>query len=270
MTLARISVPVAAAFAILCPLPASTQTMGSSGTRLLSYMWSNNPISGMWQGDTLKVRFGTVNGMDSTVVIEWRGCELQPITQLRLISVQSRCSEAKNALAPGDSIWAEKSWVIDSPQGKYMLQIHWGGGGFGTGININSPDSTTHRSIPPSPMRHRRLPVLLEFSNASAVPVTRDDVASIVRLSAGDLLIDADPRAAANMAATNPYLHLTISITRPSDYRLAGCWIGAEGRRLAGNCEGATTGRAESAAVLGATLHLFIQRQLASRQDLRF
>jgi hypothetical protein len=241
-------------------------TMSGNPRHQTLYLWHNG--SELIRGDTLRVRFALINTGDSTLTVASDECDLEIKSSLTLQNPDERCSMSKPQLAPGDSIWGERSWIIASTPGRYDLEVSaWGAGLSGQAVVVGRRP----RRLPP-----KRLPYIVEFTNSSnTTPVTADDVMQVVQHSLMGSIdafwpMSVTPTAAANMSDVAPYLLLTVAIDASGDYKLTRCWIGPEQKRLSSLCDFVTNGATRSPVVFGAILGDFILDEMEFRRGAPF
>ncbi|HEX8695312.1 MAG TPA: hypothetical protein VF746_23070 [Longimicrobium sp.] len=79
-------------------------------------------------GDTVRVRSVLINLSDSTLAVDVRPCEIRFVGELAVADVggERDCRADPVRVAPGDSLWTERAFVVTSPPGEYRAGLRNG------------------------------------------------------------------------------------------------------------------------------------------------
>lgn len=114
------------------PDPAVAQMVSTSQSLDLHPRFAARFTSGyaspLATGDTVRVRSVLINLSDSTLTVDPRPCEIRFVGELAVLAVggERDCRADPVRVAPGDSLWTERAFVVTSPPGEYRAGLRNG------------------------------------------------------------------------------------------------------------------------------------------------
>lgn len=178
-------------------------------------------------------------------------------------------------LAPGDSIWAEQRWIVESEPGQYEYAL-WSRTGseapdhaFTSGTwDVQEPDHRRAVVRPPN-----RLPIVMHASILEGDRAMREreveGVIQYVASSAGRIPIVVTPAAARAMEGLARRLEVSVELESGNSFQFGACWFDLDGSPVPGRC-GLEQGGIAASLMLGVLLRDFVHREmewLARRAD---
>jgi hypothetical protein len=224
--------------ATLLHAPLSAQESVQRGpSGLLIYKWSNLPH--VAAGDTLRIRHVAFNAGDARADLPVSLCdfEFESAAQVRLLDTD--CS-ADHGVQPGDSMWAEKRWLVEAGSGSYAYAILEPDprGGVPVATSSGTWELPEHRRSPERKPR-RLLPVLLDVSGIEHKGgVSRWDIESVIDHAAmmtRYIVAFGSPASLERLARGAPYLAVLLRFEPGGSHELSACWM-HEGVQMEGRC----------------------------------
>jgi hypothetical protein len=245
---------------------AGAQHLGyGSGDGHFSYDWSN--IGAVGQGDTVVVRRVLIGTGDRPVAVQAQVCGIELVASAAIQAVSQKCSDAKAMLEPGDSIWMEQRWVVESEPGRYEFELRsltesgYLDYVFSAGTwQVQDLEGRRAEVKPPN-----RLPAVIRTTVAEggAERFVREieSVVGHVLHRAGYLPVLVSPVAAGSMEGLARRLELTVELGPENRFGFGACWFDRHGSPMDGECDLSQRGGA-SPMMLGVLLRDFVQREM--------
>lgn len=179
------------------PDPAAAQMVSTSQSLDLHPRFAARFTSGyaspLATGDTVRVRSVLINLSDSTLTVDPRPCEIRFVGELAVLAVggERDCRADPVRVAPGDSLWTERVFVVTSPPGEYRAGLRNGafvvgrrspfGASEGSStVTVVEPGART--DLPPVLADTRppvRLPFVVRWSGEPRADLTEDQLERI-------------------------------------------------------------------------------------------
>lgn len=251
---------------VLLSSDARAQTMSfGRGDGTFGYDWTN--FGAVGQGDTLVVRQVLIATGEVPVAVPFEPCGIELVTTAAIRAVSEACSERTEMLAPGDSIWAEQRWIVESEPGRYEYALRSRAGSdapdhaFSSGTwDVQEPDHRRAVVRPPN-----RLPIVLHANIVEGDHAVREreveGVIQHVASSAGRIPIPVTPAAAEAMEGLARRLEVSVELGPDNRFQFGACWFDLDGSPMPGSCPTEKGGIATSL-MLGVLLRDFVHQEL--------